>query len=468
MNKKNSDSVEQKPPLQILLIGAGRAGSMLLRLFRDDPSLYVTTVIDVNPEAPGLEIARQWGIPVSDDYMDFLRNPDPDLIINVTGSQQIQEQLIREKPAQTELIGGLSAKLIWTLLSEFRKKEIEHGTFNVMRQELERLSVGEFIVGKNRKMQEVMELISRVAPTPTTVLIRGESGTGKELVARLIHKNSRQSEKPMITVNCTALSATLIESELFGYKKGAFTGAAADKTGLLELAHNGTIFLDEIGDMPLEMQSKLLRFLQSGELRPLGETRTRNVKVRVIAATNRPLEAAIKKQEFRTDLFYRLNAFTIQMPPLRQRKEDIPLLVFHFLKSAQAKVNKHVDQISPAALAVLAQYHWPGNLREMENVIERAVVLTHTNVIDVQHLPLILQPDSQPEAPRTAPENGGLMELKAQVIDKFEYESVCRFLSDNGGNVSRAAEAAEVPRRTFQRLMSKHKISPDVFREQTE
>jgi DNA-binding NtrC family response regulator len=217
--------------------------------------------------------------------------------------------------------------------------------------------------------------------------------------------------------------------------------------------------------MPMEMQSKLLRFLQSGEIRAVGDVATKKVQVRIIAATNRKLEEAIDKGEFRADLYYRLNAFAIHLPPLRERKEDIPLLAYHFLKSAQAKVNKRVSKISPAALAALGDYDWPGNLRELENVIERAVVLTMSDEIEVAHLPLILQPERDNERLNIQALDDGLMALKATMIDKFEHEAICRYLAESGGNVSRAAQAAKVPRRTFQRLMAKHKIAPQVFKE---
>ncbi len=248
-----------------------------------------------------------------------------------------------------------------------------------------------FAESQSPLMQEILDLVHRVAPTPTTVLIRGESGTGKEIIARLIHHLSPMHSKPLVIVNCTALSPQLIESELFGHRKGAFTGAVQDKIGLLEQAHGGTVFLDEIGDMPLEMQAKLLRFLQSGEVRPIGSTTTRRVKVRIIAATNRNLETAIQQGDFREDLFYRLNAFTLQLPPLRKRKEDIPLLAAHFLQLARERINKHVTRISPKAMALLLQYHWPGNLRELKNVIERAVVLATGDEITVNHLPFNFQ-----------------------------------------------------------------------------
>src|SRR5207237_9483392 len=224
-------------------------------------------------------------------------------------------------------------------------------------------------------VREVAELLARDAPTPTTVLVRGESGTGKELAARAIHKYSPLRDKPLLTVNCTALTPTLMESELFGHRRGSFTGAVADKAGLFEKADGGTIFLDEIGDMPLEMQGKLLRVLQAGEIKPVGDVVTRRVRVRVIAATNRDLEQAMQRGEFREDLFYRFNAFTITLPSLRERAEDIPVLAYHFLRKAEAKVNKKVPRISNDALEVLKRYGWPGILRELETMSERTTGL---------------------------------------------------------------------------------------------
>lgn len=437
---------------------------MLLQLFRTDPSIRVIGVVDQNPGAPGMLLAENLDLPRSDDFHTFIQNRKIDLVINVTGNPNLQEELIRLKPPGAELIGGVSARLIWTLLAEFKKKELLEDTFNLMQRELERNASGDFIIGKTEQMQHIIQLITRVAPTPTTVLIRGESGTGKEVVARMIHQQSPWATRPMVTVNCTAFSPTLIESELFGYKKGSFTGATEDRLGLFELANESTIFLDEIGDMPIEMQAKLLRFLQSGEIRAIGDTKVKKVQVRIIAATNRKLEEAITSGQFRTDLFYRLNAFTIVMPPLRERKADIPLLAYHFLKTAQAKVNKRVNKISPPAISALLHYDWPGNLRELENVIERAVVLTNSDEIDIHHLPLVLQPDEASPLLGDTPLKEGLMNLKSAIVDRFEHEAICRYLSESGGNVSRAAKAARVPRRTLQRLIAKHKISTSMFK----
>ncbi len=451
------DKTIQKFCGKVLIVGGGNAATKLLKVFQEHPDLKIIGVVDVNPRAPGIQLAREQGIPTGTDYHIFLTQR-PHLILNLTGQQSVQEQLLQEKPPESEVIGGNSALLLWTLISLYQEKEDLHDQYELLQRELHKSAGDEFITGTNPRMQEVSNLILKVAPTPTTVLIRGESGTGKEVVARLIHKNSPLKNKPFVTINCTTFSPTLIESELFGYTKGAFTGATRNQPGLLELAHEGTVFLDEIGDLPLEMQAKLLRFLQSGEIRPVGATTTKKVQVRVLAATNRNLEAMIDRGEFRADLFYRLNAFTIVLPPLRERREDIPLLAYHFLQRAKAKVNKQVTGIETEALNLLMQYHWPGNLRELENVIERAVVLTETDAIRVKDLPLILREDYPEHTLQVEVEKGGLPALKQRMLEHIEREAIKQYLKENNGNITQAARAARISRRTFHRLLIKYNI----------
>ncbi len=443
---------------KVLIIGAGNAATKLLKVFQEHPDLKIIGVVDINPQAPGLTVAREMNIPTGRDYHPFLQQK-PHLILNLTGQQAVQEQLLREKEAESEVIGGNSALLLWTLISLYQEKENLHDQYELLQRELQKSAGDDFITGTNPRMQEVYNLILKVAPTPTTVLIRGESGTGKEVVARLIHKNSPLKDKPFITINCTTFSPTLIESELFGYTKGAFTGAIRNQPGLLELAHGGTVFLDEIGDLPLEMQAKLLRFLQSGEIRPVGSTTTKKVQVRVLAATNRDLETMIERGEFRADLFYRLNAFTIVLPPLRERREDIPLLAYHFLQRAKAKVNKQVTGIETEALNILMQYNWPGNLRELENVIERAVVLTETDAIRVQDLPLVLREEYPESSLKVETDKGGLPALKQRMLAHIEREAIKQYLKENNGNITKAAQAARISRRTFHRLLLKYNIT---------
>ena len=239
------------------------------------------------------------------------------------------------------------------------------------------------IIGQSSAISYVFFRVEQVAPMDTTVLLLGETGTGKGVIARTIHSRSTRKDRPMITVNCTSLPANLIESELFGREKGAFTGAHARQMGRFELADGGTIFLDEIGEMPLELQSKLLRVVQDGEFERLGSPRTIKVDVRIIAASNRNLEEEIKKGRFREDLFYRLNVFPITIPPLRQRKEDIPLLVNHFIAKFNKKMGKKIEAVSKDTLNALEGYHWPGNVRELESVIERAVITSQGTALQV-------------------------------------------------------------------------------------
>ena len=437
---------------RIILIGAGRGGRALVELFHKDPSIEIVGVADKDEGAPGIVLARELGLPVAVNYRKFLKADAADLIIDVTGDPDVGREVYRLRPQGTEVVGGKTARFIAEFAGSKNQAESLQDQYQLALRELEARAEGEFIIGNNLKMKEIAGLISKVAPTPTTVLIRGESGTGKELVARAIHRSSARSNHPLVTLNCTALSPALLESEPFGYRRGAFTGAYNDSKGLFEKADGGTMFLDEIGDMSLDVQAKFLRTLQSGEIRAVGDMRTRNVSVRIVAATNRNLETAIREGTFREDLFYRINTFSITLPPLRERIEDIPFLAEYFLLRARAKVNKKVDSIAPPALALLKNYSWPGNLRELENIIERAVVLTSSSVVDAEHLPLHVQDvvSVQPQM--------GFMPSKAHAIEQFEREALSSYLLKADGNVSRAATLAKMPRRTFHRLLAKHKI----------
>lgn len=256
-----------------------------------------------------------------------------------------------------------------------------------LKEELSRLSRYNDIVGRSQPMQEIFSYIEKISAFPVTVLILGESGTGKELIARAIHKKSPRWEKPFMAINCGAIPPSLIESELFGHVKGAFTDAFQDKKGLFQSAHQGTLFLDEVGELPREVQVKLLRVLQDQEVRPVGGTKSHKVDVRILAATSRNLEKDVKEGRFREDLFYRLNVVTIEVPPLRKRIEDIPLLVEHLLGKCRMRLGVQIEGVTPRAMAALTRYPWPGNVRELENVIERAVVLCEGRRLDVVDLP---------------------------------------------------------------------------------
>jgi two-component system, NtrC family, response regulator PilR len=302
----------------------------------------------------------------------------------------------------------------------------------------ERFRSGEMI-GKSPQMHEIFSMISKIAPTKAGVLIMGESGTGKELIARAIHYNSQRSEKPFITVNCTAIPETLLESEMFGHMKGSFTGAVANKPGLVEAAHTGTLFLDEIGEIPLSIQAKLLRFLQEKEFRRVGDTEDKRVDVRVIAATNKQLEKELEKGTFREDLYYRLNIIRIRIPPLRERDEDIPLLVDHFLKKFSGEQGKNIHKVSSLAMRVLCNYNYPGNIRELENIIERCVTLEQSDQLTAENLPPKL-------AERCAPGSEGEVEIPPDGIDlnrtveTMERRLINRALEMTSGKRSKAAK----------------------------
>jgi Nif-specific regulatory protein len=286
--------------------------------------------------------------------------------------------------------------------------------------------------------------VSKVAPTASTVLIRGESGTGKELVARAIHRNSPRAGQPFVAINCAALTETLLESELFGHEKGAFTGAIAQKQGKLEMAHRGTLFLDEVGELPPAFQTKLLRVLQEREFERVGGARTIQVDVRLVAATNRDLESAIACNAFRKDLYYRLNVVSLAMPPLRDRREDIPLLARHFVAKHGKKANRRLAGLSPEALACLEAYDWPGNVRELENLIERAVVLGSTDLIIPEDLPeAVLDTPAVSEAP------GGYH----QTVREEKKRAILAALSQSGGNYTDAAKLLGVHPNYLHRLV---------------
>ncbi len=300
------------------------------------------------------------------------------------------------------------------------------------------------MVGRNVEMARIYQLIAQIAPTSATVLVTGESGTGKELVARAIHEKSPRARRPFVAVNVAALPETLVESELFGHEKGAFTGAFAQKPGRFELAHGGTLFLDEIGCLRLDLQTKILRALQEREIERVGGCRTVRVDVRVVAATNVNLRQAVRERRFREDLYYRLNVVPIAVPPLRERRDDIPLLVDHFLAKYAREFNRDVHGVSADALEVLVRYDWPGNVREMENIIQRSVVLAGGPVLQLQDLPLDL---ALPETGAWYGEDTGLPLRVAR--EQFERQYVLRVLERVGWNQSRAARVLGLHRNTL-------------------
>jgi two-component system response regulator PilR (NtrC family) len=331
-----------------------------------------------------------------------------------------------------------------------------------LRRELRRLTGLDNIIGQSPKMRAIFDMIQTVAPQTSRVLITGESGTGKELVARAIHENSARAQNPFITINCGAFPETLLESELFGYMKGAFTGANENRQGLFQAAHGGTLFMDEIGNMSLTMQVKLYRVLQEGKVRPIGSTEESDVDVRIIAATNKEFEKEIAEGRFREDLYYRLSVIPIQVPPLRERREDIPLLARHFLESFRKTMEKPIEAISPEAMTRLESYDWPGNVRELENTMERAVALESGREISLRVLPDRIAGYSSTSS-SGAP--GSLMDaFAAEGVDfeKVVAETERRYLQlalDKAEGVrTKASELLKISYRSFRHYAKKHNL----------
>jgi DNA-binding NtrC family response regulator len=313
------------------------------------------------------------------------------------------------------------------------------------------------IIGESQPMHAVYEVIEKVADTPSTVLITGESGTGKELIARALHENSSRKNKPFVSVNCAAIPPDLLESELFGYEKGAFTGAVTSKPGRFELADEGTLFLDEIGEIPVSMQVKLLRALQEQEFERVGGIKTIRVDSRLITATNRDLKSSIADGQFREDLYYRLNVVHVHLPPLRDRPSDIPLLLEHFVRKFNAKLGRTVSGFDEAAVSQLLRYDWPGNIRELENVVERCMIFAEDGEVSVQHLPAELGEADQGTGlgavGSATPGTTGLKEAVREATLKVEREFIGRALDQTGGNVTHTARLLKISRKSLQNKM---------------
>jgi DNA-binding NtrC family response regulator len=322
------------------------------------------------------------------------------------------------------------------------------------------------IIGKGQRMIELQQIIAKVADAPSTVLIQGESGTGKELVATALHEQSSRREAPFIKINCAAIPRELVEAELFGFEKGAFTGAVQSKPGRFELADGGTLFLDEIGEIPIEMQVKLLRAIQESEFERVGGVKTTRVEVRLIAATSRDLTREIAAGRFREDLYYRLNVVPVHLPPLRERRDDIPLLVEHFRQKYNARLKKDVERIEDDALLALSGYSWPGNIRELENVLERTILFAEGPVIRASDLPASLrgQPAAEegaPTAPGLPAAPGPLKEIVKGQVQAIERDLIVRGLEVTGGNVTRTAKLLKISRKSLQMKMKEFNLRGD-------
>jgi two-component system, NtrC family, response regulator PilR len=325
----------------------------------------------------------------------------------------------------------------------------------VLRDEIKGRYKLDRLLGKSPPMQRVFDVLRKIATTRTSVLLIGESGTGKELAARALHELSQRADRPFVAVNCGAIPETLLESELFGHVKGSFTGANADKQGLFEAAHNGTLLLDEVAELPVAMQVKLLRVLQERRVKPVGGVSEREIDVRIVAATNRDLETEVEKGTFRQDLFYRLNVIQLRLPPLRERREDIPLLVDHFVRKFSAEHGRKVGGADPDAMSALIAYHFPGNVRELENLIERAVTLAAGDRLALDAFPTLsgLSAAPVPLAAGTALPDAGL-DLE-RVVEDFERSIIIGALDRTGGNRTEAARLLGVSFRSLRYRLSK-------------
>jgi nitrogen regulation protein NR(I) len=421
-------------------------GEQALGVLLKTPVHVVVTDL-VMPRLGGMELLRR----VATEFPDV-----PVIVITAHGSVD-------------SAVAALKAGAFDYITKPFEQEELKKVIAKATRaHDLERQNVhanfadgdGPPLVGDSPAMRSIYEIVGKVADSPSTVLITGESGTGKELIAKALHRGSSRRDKPLIKVNCAAIPKDLVESELFGYERGAFTGAVGSKPGRFELADGGSLFLDEIGEVPVEMQVKLLRALQESEFERVGGIKTLRVDVRLIAATNRDLKALIADGKFREDLYYRLAVVPIALPPLRDRREDIPLLVRHFIAKYDERLGKRVEGIEDEALQLLLGYSWPGNIRELENLMERSVLFADGPLILASALPDSLR-EKGPQAPVpiaamgplgaiAAPSGASMKEIVRQAQAELEKELITRALEETGGNVTRAAKRLQISRKSLQ------------------
>jgi len=432
-------------------IDTANDGHEALRKIEDNPCDVM--ILDIMmPNLSGLEVLRR------------VKETHPDMaVIMITGLAEIETAVQAMKLGAFDYIPKPfepdELKLVVQRALERRQLLQENLS---LKSEISSKYRFENIIGSSPPMQAVYRLVAQCAPTNSTVLLTGESGTGKELIARAIHYNSLRKDKPFVPVDCTSLSENLLESELFGHVKGAFTGAIANKKGMFEVADAGSLFLDEIGNFSVSIQAKLLRVLDERKFRAVGDTRTQTANFRLITATNKDLNSMVAAGAFRDDLYYRINIFPIHVPALRERKDDIPALAYHFLKAFSVALDKNVTDISEGAMSALMNYAWPGNVRELENVLQRAAILTADNVVRRAHLINIADP-SQPPGDFTVPRTGDELKrikkaAREKSVEEIEKHFVLEALKRNEWNVTKSAEDTGMQRPNFQALMKKYMI----------
>jgi DNA-binding NtrC family response regulator len=427
-----------------------RDGLSALRKIDDD--CFDVVILDIKmPKMSGLEVLQR------------VKEAHPDIdVIMITGLNEIGTAVKSMKLGAFDYLPKPfdPNELELVVARAFERRHLLQENLN-LKTEVSAKYHFENIIGSSPPMQSVYRLVARCAPTNSTIMLRGNSGTGKELIARAIHYNSLRKDKPFVPVDCSSLSEGLLESELFGHVKGAFTGAVSAKRGLFESADGGTLFLDEIGNISMSTQAKLLRFIEEREFKAVGETRSRMVNVRLITATNKDLEAMVADGTFREDLYYRINIFPIEIPSLKDRRDDIPALAYHFLKVFCKEMEKEVPEFSAGAMNLLLNYDWPGNVRELENSIHRAVILATGDVIRQGHLVNItdMMPRLDLDVPRTSEELKQIKKVaRRKSVENVEKQFVIEALKRNAWNVTRSAAETGMQRSNFQAMMAKYDI----------
>ncbi len=466
MRKRNILIVEDEAKMRRILEVNLRDRYNVLLASNGDDALSVVKGNEVNLILTDMKMPGKDGISLLHDVKEFAPGI-PVILITAYGTVESAVQAMREG-AYDYILKPLKMNEIEVVV----EKALSHARLidenRSLREELKATYGFDNIISINPKMLQILELVGQIADSKATVLLQGESGTGKELVARAIHYNSQRSRGPFIVVNCSAIPRELLESELFGYEKGAFTGATRLKLGSFELADPGTLFLDEIGEMEKELQVKILRALEGYEFMRIGGNEYIEVDVRVITATNRDLKEAVDIGEFREDLYYRLNVVCINLPPLRERREDIPLLAAHFIEKHKGEGRREVNEISDEAMKLVERYHWPGNVRELENCILRGMVLAKTGRIEVGELP-----EQVVEGAITAeglpPRNTEELKVakkreKERVVGQIEKQFIMEALRRNNGNISRSASDVGMDRRQFQNLIKKYRVLVEEYR----
>jgi two-component system, NtrC family, response regulator HydG len=427
---------------ECIVATSGPDGAALL-----DVGTYEIVITDLKmPEMGGLEILAK------------VKEVQPDAeVVLVTGHGTIESAVeAMQRGAFNYLLKPLDLKQLRAVVENAARSQYLRRANAELHRRLDERFGFEGVIGNSPQMVDVVNRLQRIAPTDVTVLIQGETGTGKELVAKAIHQNSPRKKRPFVPLNCAALSEHILESELFGHIRGAFTDASADRQGKFEYANGGTLFLDEVGDMPVPTQIKLLRVLESGEITRVGSNEPVHVDVRILSATNRDLETAIAAGSFREDLYHRLKVVTIRLPSLAERREDIPLLIDHFLKEHTKRHNKTIQGISTAARRRLLAYDWPGNVRQLRNVIESMVVVDFDGVLDLDDLPSELAPPSGGETNSGAGGQDGLHDLVGKSLSELESLFIGETLKVTGGNREEAAEMLGIGERTLYRKIKEY------------